>query len=43
MQVEVAIPSDACAPHVIARRDTAWIRYLDDAAQLRVRYPTRGC
>lgn len=43
MQVEVATPSDACAPHVIARRDTAWIRYLDDAGRPRVWYPTRGC
>jgi hypothetical protein len=43
MRVEVVTPSDYCFDPEAPRRDTAWIRYLDDAGEPRVWYFTRGC
>jgi hypothetical protein len=43
MQVEVTSPSDYCAETAGARKDTAWIRYLDARGRPQVWYFTRGC
>ena len=43
MRVEVTSPSDYCAEATVARKDTAWIRYLDARSRPRIWYFTRGC
>lgn len=44
MQVEIVTPSDYCEEETTRfRRETVWIRYLDQAARPRVWYYTRGC
>ncbi len=44
MQVEVVTPSDYCVEDTARRRkETVWIRFLDQANRPRVWYYTRGC
>jgi len=43
MRVEVVTPSNYCFDPVAPRRDTAWVRYLDEGERPRVWYYTRGC
>jgi hypothetical protein len=43
MRAEVVSPSDYCFDPPSPRRDTVWIRYLNDRSRPRVWYYTRGC
>jgi hypothetical protein len=43
MRVEVVTPKDYCFDPPAPLRDTVWVRYLDNGAEPRLWYYTRGC
>lgn len=43
MRAELVTPKDYCFDSPAPRRDTVWVRYLDEGGEPRLWYYTRGC